>query len=105
MREASEKFDVPLFLSLLKRNTIKARTRNIRNLMCTHPGPLSPMYKVEAHVLKVILIRGAMRQPVSCAEELSLANSLITGTVSKMQLMDWKKQHLGKNYREETAAV
>jgi hypothetical protein len=101
--EASYKFYVPLYL--LNRNTIKARTIKTKHLMCTHPDPLSPMQKVGAHVLKVILIRGAMRHPVSCAEGLALANSLITGTVSHMQLIKWKKKHLGKNYREETAAV
>jgi hypothetical protein len=89
MRESSVKFD--FHISLLKRNTIQARSRTTRKLMCTHPCPLYHM-----HVLKVILIRGAMRQPVSCAEGLSLANSLITGTVSQIQLMEWKKQHLRK---------
>jgi hypothetical protein len=46
-----------------------------------------------------------MRQPVSCAEGLSLANYLIAGTtINQMQLIKWKKQQLGKSYREETSA-
>jgi hypothetical protein len=101
-KEASEKFDVPI--SLLKRNTVKARSIKAQKLLCIHWCPLCPMHKVKVHVLNVILIHGAMRQPVCCAKGLALANSLFTDTVSHMQLIEWKKQHLGKSYREETSA-
>jgi hypothetical protein len=60
------------------------------------------MHTIKMHVLKVILLRGAMYQSVSCAKGLALVNSLIAGTVSHIQ---WKNQHLKKNYREETAAT
>jgi hypothetical protein len=101
MKQASEKFDAPI--SYLKSGTIKAMRRSTRNLLCTHPGLLSPMHKVEAHLLKVILLRGTMQQPVSCREGLELANSLIEGTPTQNNLVEWKKARLGKNYREETA--
>jgi hypothetical protein len=100
MKQLSEKFNVSL--SLLKRDTLKNRSRTTRTLLCTHRGPLYTMHTVEAHVLKTILILGAMHQPASCANGLALANSLIGATVSHMQLIEGKKQHLGKIYREET---
>jgi hypothetical protein len=49
----------------------------------------------EAHLLKCLIIRGATRQPVSCAEGLQLANSIIDGTISQAQLILWKKKRMG----------
>jgi hypothetical protein len=34
---------------------------------------------------------------------LELANSLIEGTLTHNNFVEWKKAHMGKNYREETA--
>jgi hypothetical protein len=52
------------------------------------------MAGIEAHLLAAILRRAALRQPVSCAEGLVLANSLIEGTMAQVELMEWKKIHL-----------
>jgi hypothetical protein len=61
------------------------------------------MDEIEAHLIKVILLHGGFCQPVSCAEGLQLVNSIIEGTVSQVQLIQWKIIHLGKNYNEEAA--
>jgi hypothetical protein len=76
-----------------------------RKLKCTHHGPLSPMHEVEAHLLKVILLHGAMHQPVRCGEGLELANSIIEDTMTQLQMIQWKQLHLGKSFREESAAT
>jgi hypothetical protein len=62
------------------------------------------MYEVEAHLLKVILLHGAMRQPVSCGEGLHFASSIIEDTVTQLKMTQWKQLHLGKSFREESAA-
>jgi hypothetical protein len=63
------------------------------------------MHEVEAHLLKVILLRGAMRQPFSCGEGLELANSIIEHTVTQLQIIQWKQLYLVKSFREESAAT
>jgi hypothetical protein len=103
MRTASTKFDAPL--ADLNRETATRYAQINCKLMCTHRGPLTPMIEVEAHLLKVMLLRGTMRLPVSCAEGLELANSLIEGTVSQFQLVEWKYQHPSKNFREDKATT
>jgi hypothetical protein len=52
------------------------------------------MVGIEAHLLGIILRCVALRQPVSCAEGLELANSLIEGTARQRCLIEWKKKHL-----------
>jgi hypothetical protein len=52
------------------------------------------MVGIKAHLLGIILRRAALRQPVSCAEGLELANSLIEGTEHQLCLIEWKKKHL-----------
>jgi hypothetical protein len=73
--------------------------------MCAHRGPLSPMTGVDAHLLKCLLLRGTVRQPVSCAKGLQLANSLIEGTVSQAHLIGWKQNHMGVNFERTAAAT
>jgi hypothetical protein len=101
MQNASIHVDAPL--AELNRATIKWHTKINCKLMCTHRGPLTLMHGVEAHIIKVVLLRGAMHQPVSYAEGLELANSLIKSTLSHAQLFYWIYQHLGKKYREDAA--
>jgi hypothetical protein len=100
MLQASRKFDVPLYE--LKIGTIQGCTKPTRKLICTDRDPLRPMHEVEAHLIKVILLRRAMLQPVRCAEGLQLENSIIEGTVYQVQLIQWKATYLGNNYNEET---
>jgi hypothetical protein len=54
IKHASEKFDVPI--GCLKKTTFKTRVKEGRKKMCAHRGPLSPMYGVEAHLLKCLLL-------------------------------------------------
>jgi hypothetical protein len=64
------------------------------------------MAVVEAHLLKEWLILcGAMRQPVSCAEGLELRNSLIQNRVSQDQLITWKIKHKGINFDQTGAGT
>jgi hypothetical protein len=103
MRHAITKFGAPL--AELKYETIRGRRKTNRKLKCTHRGPLSLMHEVEAHLLKVILLRGVMRQPVSCGEGLELADLIKEDTVTQLQMIQWKQLHLGKSFREKSAAI
>jgi hypothetical protein len=67
---------------LNKKGTFKTRLKEGRKTMVfAHSGPMSPMTGVEAHLIKCLLLHGTLIQPVSCAENLQLVNSLIEGTV------------------------
>jgi hypothetical protein len=63
------------------------------------------MAGIEAHLITVILCRAALRQPVSCAEELALANSLIQGMVEQVELMEWNKMHLKNGTHYDSCAT
>jgi hypothetical protein len=80
--------------SEIKYNTVLSRNRTGYKLKVQHPGTRSPMVGIEAHLLVIILRCAALRQPVSCAEGLELANSLLEGTVHQLCLIEWKKKHL-----------
>jgi hypothetical protein len=86
IKRASARFDVPV--SNLKVETTRTRTKPGRKFKYLKPGPLSSMAGVEAHLLKCVLLRGEMRQPVSCAERLELASSFIQDTVAQDQLIN-----------------
>jgi hypothetical protein len=83
----------------IKRNeiqmeTVLSRNRVGRKLKVKHRATESPMAGIEGHLLAAILCRAALRQPVSCAEGLEVANSLIEGTTIRLDLMAWKKANL-----------
>jgi hypothetical protein len=99
--QASRNIDVPV--SYLNIGTILGRTKPTRKLMRTHRGPLSPMHKFDAHLVKVVLLRGVIHQLVSCGEGLQLANLIIEGTISQLQLIQRKITHIGMNNNKETA--
>jgi hypothetical protein len=103
MRQASKKLEVPL--ADLHKEKIRGYKRRNHQLRCTHRGPLSPMHKVEANLLKVILLRGAMCQTVSYGEGLELASSIIEDTLTQLQFIQWKILHLGKSFRVESVAM
>jgi hypothetical protein len=56
-----------------------------------HRGTTLPLSGIEGHLVAVILGRAELHQPVSCAEGLELANSMIEGTETQVGLMNWKK--------------
>jgi hypothetical protein len=59
------------------------------------------MAGVEAHLLKCILLCGAMRPTLSCAK----VNSISKGMVSQAQLIGWNQKHMGVNFENTTAAI
>jgi hypothetical protein len=74
--------------------TIFSRTKPGWKLRVKHRGTNSPVAGIEAHLLAAILRCTTIRQPVSCAEGLALANSLIEGTPTQNALIQWKATHL-----------
>jgi hypothetical protein len=74
--------------------TALSRKKFGRKLKVKHCGTESPMTGIEGHSLATTLRRAALHQPVSCAEGLELANSLIEGTPTQLNTMDWKKENL-----------
>jgi hypothetical protein len=61
------------------------------------------MHRVEKLVVSMILRRAAMRQPYTVQECLELANSLIDKYVTQVQLVQWKRKMLGRNFKEDNA--
>jgi hypothetical protein len=88
--------------SEIKYNTVLSRNRTGHKLKVQHTGTLSPMVGIKAHLLGIILRRAALRHPVSCAEGLELANSLIEGTAHQLCLIEWKKKYLKKGELDVT---
>jgi hypothetical protein len=83
----------------IERNEIQmqkslSRNRVGRKLKVKHCGTKSPMAGIEGHLIAAIIGRAAIRQPVSCAEGLQLANSMIEGKTTQIHLMAWKKANL-----------
>lgn len=73
IEEAKKSFGVSENVSY---NTIKSRYRRNR-LICNHRGTASPMETIEPAILEIAIMRGRMNQPLTVAEGLLLANSLI----------------------------
>ena len=71
--EAKEKYGVSETISY---NTIKSRLRR-KTIQCNHRGTESPMAAIEPAILEIAIQRGKMNQPLTVAEGLRLANSLI----------------------------
>jgi hypothetical protein len=82
----SQKFN--LETSEIEMRKILSRIEPGRKLRVKRRGTNSPMAVIEAHLLAAILCRAALHRPVSCAEGLALANSLIQGTVAQVELME-----------------
>jgi hypothetical protein len=92
IQKVCEKYNIER--SEIKMETALSRNKVGRKLKVKHRGTNSPMAGIEGHLLAAILRRAALRQPVSCAEGLELANSLIEGTTTQLDLMAWKKANL-----------
>ena len=81
--------DVPL-----NKETVHTRAKNPnQNLLVAHCGPVSPMTAVEAHLLDVMLQFAALTAPTTPKIGLKIANSLVRGTATKVQIVEWKKKH------------
>lgn len=73
VNEAKQKYDIKTKISF---NTIKSRIKR-KKLECKHRGTESPMVMIEPAILEIAIQRGRMNQPLTVAEGLHLANSLI----------------------------
>jgi len=73
VNEAKQKYNITTSISV---NTIKSRIQR-KKLECKHRGTESPMAMIEAAILEIAIQRGRMNQPLTVAEGLHLANSLI----------------------------
>jgi hypothetical protein len=93
IKEATEKYG--LDEGELKVSTLKGR------LFANGQGLNSPMLCVEKLAVCMIIRRATMRQPHVVDECLELANSLINKSVTQVQLVEWKKKMLGRNFKEE----
>jgi hypothetical protein len=87
--------------SEIKMKTKLSRTKPDIKLWVKHRGTNSPMAGIEAHLLDAILRCVLICQHVLCAEGLALANSLIDGTVAKVNLMAWKATRLKNGTNEK----
>jgi hypothetical protein len=93
----------------IERNEIQMETalnrkRAGRKLKVKHRGIESPMTGIEGYLLAAILRIAALRQHVSCAEGLDLADSLLEGTATQLELMTRKKANL-KNGNDDDSLI
>ena len=88
IKEAQVKHDSQLV------KTLSSVFRNQSQLCTAHQGPSSPMMKVEALMLDMILLLGDMRAPVTCREWLELMNLLVHGTMMQEEIKEWTSKHL-----------
>jgi hypothetical protein len=51
------------------------------------------MLEVEPYLVELIIKLAEMRQPITTAQGLQLANSLINGTSIKGKIIEWKKRN------------
>ena len=65
-----------------------------QNLHIAHPGPVPPMAAVEANLLDVMLQLATMRAPVTPKIGLEIANSMVKGTATEAQIVEWKRKHV-----------
>ena len=91
------KFDLPV---PLLREVIRSRIREGRKLLVAHPGPVSPMVSVEAHLLGAILQLATMRQPIMPKIALEFINSMVQGMTTEKEIIEWKMKHIPQHYKE-----
>ncbi len=58
-----------------------------------HVGQVTPMAEVEPYLVELILQLAKMRTPITSAQGLELANSLISGTEMEDKLVEWKSKN------------
>jgi len=103
---AKEKFNIPHDI-IISENTVRQRVK--RGSKSGHVGQSSPMLELEPYLVELIKKLADMRTPVTTAQGLELANSLIEGKSTQKQLIDWKSKNchaykmkgtvkLGKSY-------
>ena len=105
MEGAKTKFDLPEDVSL-NVDTIHTRTSHEhRKLLVAKRGPVSPIAAVEAHLLDVMLQLAVMRAPVEPKIGLEIANSMLKGTITEAQIVEWKIKHGVKCNEDDPAKL
>ena len=74
--------------------TIQSRFKPNHQLLVAHPGPYSPMIKIEPLLLDMLLQLSDMNAPVTCREGLELARSLVKDSSMIEEIKSWKDKHL-----------
>ena len=92
------KFDLPV---PLLREVIHSRNREGGKLLIVHHGPVPPMVSVEAHLLDAILQLVTMRQPITPKIALEFINSMVQGTATDKEIIEWKMKHIPQHYQED----
>jgi len=93
VQEANKQFNLPPKYMVTK-ETVRSRLKPQRKLMVANTGVVSPMVRMEGYFVDIFLTLGAMRQPSNATEGLQIINSMIKGTVTETEVLEWKKKHL-----------
>jgi len=93
VQEANKQYNLPQKYMITKK-TVCSRLTPSRKLMVANTGLVSPMIRMEGYFVDIFLTLGAMRQPSNATEGLQIINSMIKGTVTETEVLEWKKKHL-----------
>jgi hypothetical protein len=80
---------------VILKDTIRKRLK--RGSTNGHVGQSIPMAEVEPYLVQLIIQLANMRTPITAAQGLELANSLISGTDVENEIMDWKSNNCHAN--------
>ena len=92
IKEVHKKYNVSNGSTIVSQSTIRSRV--LRNSpTCKHRGTRTPMEALEPAILEIAIQRGRMNQPLTVAEGLQLANSLIKkGSKTETEVMMYLKK-------------
>jgi len=71
-----------------------------KKLLVAHPGLVSPMVSVEAHLLDAILQLVSMRL-IMPKIALEFINLMVQGTTTKKKIIERKMKHIPQHYKED----
>jgi len=92
--EAHHKLSLPDDVTISKL-TIQSCFKPNHQLLVAHPGPYSPMIKIEPLLLDMLLQLHDMNAPVTCREGLELTRSLVKDfSMMIEEIKSWKDKHL-----------
>ena len=82
---------------VILKDTVRQRLK--RGSTNRHAGQVTPMAEMEPYLVELILQLAKMRTPITSAQGLELANSLISGTKMEDKLVEWKSKNCGQRLR------
>jgi len=89
----------------INKETVRTRLKKNRKVLVAHRGTPSPMIRVEFCLVEIILSLSAMRQPVTPLVALELINSLVKGTATEQEILDYKLKNLKLKDPEENGRL